>query len=40
MESTIVATLEHPATAKVEKGTEIETMLQELSESINAYVQA
>lgn len=40
VESTIAATLEHPATAKVEQATEIETMLQELSESINAYVQA
>ncbi len=40
VETTIAATPEHPATAKVEQATEIKTMLQELRESINAYVQA
>ena len=40
MISTAAATLEHSAATKVDQATRIEQMLQELSDSINAYVQA
>lgn len=40
MESTAAAILEHPTATKVEQASGIEQMLQELSDSINAYVQA
>ena len=40
VESTTAATLEHPTAAKTKQATGNEKMLQELSESINACVQA
>lgn len=40
MISAAAATLEHSAATKVKQATRIEKMLQELSDSINAYVQA